>query len=617
MKKKLLTTAALLLLCPLAAPNSVLCQDLAMNMEDETLAMYFDLDEMVEAPTGVAKHIRQVAENVTIVTAQDIERMNAHNVAEVLNRVPGVFVQFNGRGFNTAASIHIQDSDFEHVLVLIDGIRWNDINAGMAVTAGIPVEIISRIEVIKGPASSTWGSALGGVINIITKKAGTASRPSGTLYASYGEYNSQEYHATLRGKAGGAGYFLSAGSQSSDGFLHNRNFDRKTLYGKVDLNLPNSSTLTVTSGYSEPEQRSFDWAEYDFRAETSERNFWSTVTFDSNITEKAAFSLSAFRYEQKFINNFYDLATETLSGASVFDNLNTGISGRLNVRLNSQEIVFGSEIERSQVKDKNNDRYLDETWSLYVNDTFTFGKVSITPGIRYDHLSLSDNFVSPSLGLTWQVTENTLLRALVAKGFRKPYIFTVRTAVPGIKPEKVTSYEAGFETTALPSCRLKATFFSHNVKDEWIFSDSSGWLNFNGGKAKRYGYELELETVPVQSFSAIASFTYVYTDYYGYKDNDDSYSAKTTLRYDNPDMLKAELFGRYMWWNEDRAPFDNPPEYGTMIWDLSLTKPLQINEGSSMDLFLTAHNLFDGRDYWIDVYDNAHRWLEAGIKFHF
>ncbi|MCJ7602985.1 MAG: TonB-dependent receptor plug domain-containing protein, partial [Desulfobulbaceae bacterium] len=184
--------------------------------------------------------------------------MNAHNVAEVLNRVPGFLVRFYGRDFNGTEDFHPQDADSQHVLVLVDGMRWNDIYSGMGWTNAIPVEIISRIEVIKGPASSTWGSALGGVVNIITKQTGGTERPTGTLSASFGEGNSQEYSATVAGKTGPAGYFIAAGSQSSDGLMGNRFYDRENVFGKVSIDLPHASTLTLTSGYSEPEMRLFD-----------------------------------------------------------------------------------------------------------------------------------------------------------------------------------------------------------------------------------------------------------------------------------------------------------------------------------------------------------------------
>ncbi|MCB2184064.1 MAG: TonB-dependent receptor [Desulfobulbaceae bacterium] len=613
MKKKLLATAALLLLCPFAVPNSVLCQDLSMNMEDETLAMYFDMDEVVETPTSVAKSIKQVAENVTIITAQDIERMNAHSVAEVLNRVPGFSVGFNGRGFNQSTAFHVQDSDYEHVLVLVDGVRWNDISAGMAVTNSIPVAIIDRIEVIKGPASSTWGSALGGVVNIISKKTGKNTRPSGTVSASYGEYNSQEYQVDITGKAGPVGYFVAAGSQSSDGFLHNRYYDQEDIFGKASIDLPHQTTLTILSGYSEPEMRFFDWDKYSYGATGTDRNFWSTVTVDTLVCDTVSLNVGAFRYQQKYIRDYYTLPDRMTYFDAFDDNTATGFNSRLTSLFDSQVLVLGGEFERDHHDDATSQRDYDETWALFLNDTITLGSFTLTPGVRYDHFSLTDSITSPSLGITWQAADHTLFRFLASRGFRKPYMSTAINAVPGLEAEKVTSYQAGVETTLLPACRLKATLFEHHVKDEWDY-DYATDLYYNGGKAKRYGVEVEVETFPWHDFSALASYTYVYTGTYGTEVNDDSYSAKLTLRYDNPDFVIADLFGRYMWWNEN---LKSNTGMTAMVWDLSLTKPLQLNERSSMDLFFTAHNLFDGRDYWHEIYDNAHRWVEAGIKFHF
>ncbi|MBA4395604.1 MAG: TonB-dependent receptor, partial [Desulfobacca sp.] len=145
----------------------------------EVLRLFYKEKDLVVSATRHPKPISQVAENITVVTAKEIEEMNAHTVAEVLNRIPGLFVVFSqGIGsFGSTSLLQIQGSEERHVLVQVDGITWNFLNSGAAETNSIPVGIIERIEVIKGPASSAWGSALGGVVNIITKPAGTAARP--------------------------------------------------------------------------------------------------------------------------------------------------------------------------------------------------------------------------------------------------------------------------------------------------------------------------------------------------------------------------------------------------------------------------------------------------------
>lgn len=585
----------------LASPLAVQAQDV---QEDEMLlAMYFDvgqhLDQKIEVTTRIPKPLRQIAENVTIISAEEIQRMNARSVGEVLNRAPGVFVQFAGQDFNSSNDFSIQDSDHHHVLVLVDGVRWNFDIEGMAVTNSIPIEIIDRIEVIKGPASSTWGSALGGVINIITKKTGTSIRPHGSLYAAYGEANSQHYSGTVSGKAGAASYFLVGTSQSSDGIILGRAYDDESFYGKIDITLPHKTIMTLTSGHSNPKNDLGDIFGYNL----DHRDFWATASLDSSLSQNVLLHISGFRKKQKFMYPPYTM---------YYDATTTGVASLVTASLNKHLITLGAEIDRVDAESSDT-AYTghEETWSLFVNDTLTVGDFSITPGIRYDHLSLTDNQLSPSLGVTWQYTDKTLFRAQVASGFRKPYL---ADETPHLEPETSTSYQAGIETSTVPYLLIKVDLFEHNEKDAWEWSPS--WTLYNGGKIKRYGYELEVTTVPFHHFSADASLTYIYTDYHGNQDNDDMYTAKLTLLYDNPKLFTAELFGQYIWWNEDRSL--TPYNDGTMIWDFNISKNIQVCEHTNVDIFATAHNLFNGSHNWTaDYYPNAHRWVEAGLRFHF
>ena len=145
--------------------------------------MYFKPEELVaETPTRSPKPVSKTAENVTVVTASDIQLMNAHTLAEVLNMVTGVQV-FGLGDPGIRANAFIQGSDAQQVTVIIDGVVLNNLSDNSVDVGLIPVQNIEKIEIIKGPASSAWGSALGGVVNIITK-AGKANNHGGMLSAS-------------------------------------------------------------------------------------------------------------------------------------------------------------------------------------------------------------------------------------------------------------------------------------------------------------------------------------------------------------------------------------------------------------------------------------------------
>src|SRR5512134_1864831 len=204
----LIAVAVLFASCP-----SVLAQS---AKEKSFLALYFTEEELeVVSATRSLTSISRVAENITVVTAAEIELMNAHTVADVLNTVTGVQVEFSG-GPGLIGIAFIQGSEARHVTVIIDGVVLNNLSNDTANLGQVPVQNIQKIEIIKGPASSAWGSALGGVINIITK-AGSAVNQGALLSGSYGKKNTGDFRVEGRGKQDKFCYYLTAGRIQSDG----------------------------------------------------------------------------------------------------------------------------------------------------------------------------------------------------------------------------------------------------------------------------------------------------------------------------------------------------------------------------------------------------------------
>ncbi|HJV67303.1 MAG TPA: TonB-dependent receptor plug domain-containing protein [Geomonas sp.] len=235
----------------IAATDAADSASAAPDAADRDLLMFWEEKELyVQTATRTAKPISQVAENMEVITAKDIEDMNAHTVDEVLSKVPGVFVDFETNDFNSPGQLHIQGSASRHVTVLLDGVVWNFVSDGHAETCSIPVGIIDRIEIVKGPASSTWGSGLGGVINIITKNPGDTVIPKGMAVTSYGQANSRDLNAQLYGRGGKLRYFLYAGRLASDGLASQRNSTADSVYGKFSVSPLHDLEITLSAGYS-------------------------------------------------------------------------------------------------------------------------------------------------------------------------------------------------------------------------------------------------------------------------------------------------------------------------------------------------------------------------------
>ena len=267
-----------------------------------------------------------------------------------------------------------------------------------------------------------------------------------------------------------------------------------------------------------------------------------------------------------------------------------------------------------------------DTRAIFANDTFIFNKWSITPGIRYDWNSITGSFTSPSLGITYQLREDSILRLSLARGFTIPPLSTTTGGGfflepnPSLTPEEVWSYQLGAETGALRYLWLKGTV-SHHDLDNALQREPFGAgpptfndLIINSGNVRRRGFELEVETVPLYNASLWGGVSYVRIEPSDTASPSENYTYNIGLRYDDKRSFRAELFGHFIWWEEEGPQQMN---YDDFVWDLNLNKKITLKENLAIDAFLSAHNLFDGTQYSLAGFENPDRWFEAGIRFRF
>lgn len=673
--KILLTVLILLSICPASFANEYAALTPTATAED--LLLFWDAKDLyVETATRHFKPISQAAENMSVVTAKEIEDMNAHTLYEVLNRVTGVFVEFQGEDFGSSALMYIQSPSHRtdmsrHVLVLLDGIIWN-IGQGNANINQIPVGIIDRIEIIKGPASSAWGSSLGGVINIITKGTGDTDRPSGTLSASYGEGRSQDYNAGVAGKKDKIGYYLFAGRQRSDGIREDlsRYFDRNSFYAKLHVPLSKDINLGFSGGYNEADLGFGDQLSVDTGSNMLVRDFFLTTSLNASLTKELKLDISLYTFKEKFIldsralgSGLYNNPPDHVEapGDPVYNNLiedeSIGGTAKLVWTHGIQNVVLGTDIIHTEedagrgfgpyfqtigVPALVEDSPVVDKFAVFANDTISIGRFSITPGIRYDHNTITGDFTSPSLGATFKAGERTILRASVSRGFTIPP--TAYTSVggfylnpnPDLESEKVWSFQTGVESSVTEYVWAKATVFYHDLKEaiQKAYYEagppSYNDMYINYGGIRRKGIELEAETAPFYNLSLTSGFIYVRTisgspppaapapfpapDPAPSKDAIDAYSYNVGIKYDDRQSLTAELFGHYTWWD---LLEDSEAKYNNIIWDFNLRKEIFSTELTNTELVVTIHNIFSASYYTLADNKNPQRWVEAGIRFTF
>ena len=177
-----------------------------------------NLPEMVITATRGEISSDELATATTVFTREDIEKRQVRTLPELLKTAPGLdLIEQGGYGKNT--SIFMRGTNSDHVLVLIDGIKAGSVTTGTTAFQFIPIEQIERIEIIRGPQSSLYGSeAIGGVIQIFTRKGSQKDTPSVTLDTGAGSYDTFNISGTVSGKWQNSWYSLGVSHLNSQGF---------------------------------------------------------------------------------------------------------------------------------------------------------------------------------------------------------------------------------------------------------------------------------------------------------------------------------------------------------------------------------------------------------------
>lgn len=207
------------------------------------------MEEIVVTATRVEESIKDVAQDVSVITKKEIESGSYRSVSEVLRNVMGLkLFEYGNRG--SLASVSLRGSTAEQVLILIDGKRLNkpgdgqfDLNA-----ISIPLENIERIEILRGSSSALYGAdAMGGVINIITR---IPDEPVTKFTASYGRFVARNINLNTSRKIGKAGFYFSVAKEASEGFRANMQYDIDSINTKFTYDISNDIHINLNVGYS-------------------------------------------------------------------------------------------------------------------------------------------------------------------------------------------------------------------------------------------------------------------------------------------------------------------------------------------------------------------------------
>jgi vitamin B12 transporter len=595
------------------------------DANDLSLSLGLTSDEPV-ATFRFPRPVSKIAENVTVITAPEIARLNAHTLAEVLNTVPGFQLdQLQTPG--SAVFFSVLGVTSKHILVQMDGVPLNFISAdNIAEIGNIPVQMIERVELIKGAASAAWGSALGGVINISTKSPATDRQFGGTASASIGDRATADLRAELSGTVNRFGYYLTGGNLRSDGLSVGNRTDLKHGFGKFSLDLPNRGKLTLGVEARQNSEGLEESASYDLRdtGDISYLNGYLALHYP--LAERLTLELNGRGGRRQVAARQALLSAPVLLADPRVREIYQGAGLGLNWGDAETNLSAGLEYENNDIRQREPVRLAPDTnfdlslerWSGYLNGTYSLGRLSILPGFRFDHTNLLENALSYTLGATFRLNDTTILRAYAARGYSMPVINNIEVLNGTRQLQNIWTLQTGIETSAIPYLWLKGTLFYNNI---WKIQTIDRQLRaIVLHEQIKQGVDLEFRTSPLYGLALTGGYTYV--DAWDKQtkaeltssDNGPRQGFKLGLNYDNSAIgLRGALTGNYAEWYQP----DLPPQDNAVIWDLHLTQKLFPREEMSPEFFFSVRNIFNDDQYQIDLHVNNPRWFEGGVRCHF
>lgn len=598
----------------LLVSNCISPFEVRAEVQDETLTLLGQPLQEDPIAGRLPRQLSRTAENTTVINSNEIEALNAHTLIDILATVPGIQLESQIGSLNGVYT-KIQGSNFSHVLVLLDGIPYNNLSDNFSDIGQIPARIIERVEIVKGAASSAWGQALGGVINVITKSPDPDRKFSGMASIAQGERHSSDSGGELSGTIDSFGYYLSGGYLASDGLNPNTGFHGSNAHSRFTWELPSKGEAGLLFNYSRHDRGDFAYVPLDYQSKDDAQRFIMGLSLRQPISTNFELELDAHHSDNQF-----GIETAILSSNEILQKLNnserfSGGGARVLWRQRDNLLVGGVDYQHASMQLSDALASVDlltrraDRFGFYLNDTYTLGALSLSPGIRYDLTGSSGDQISPSFGLTWQLTDNTLLRGYTAKGYSLPSLTLERGS------ERVWTSQFGVESSAIRYLWLKGTLFRNDTWDISVYDSQT--RSYRNERQIKQGVELEGRTAEVFNLSLRSGYSFVDAR----RDSDDSvvrdvprHTLHLGLQYDDHSRIKGLLTGRYIDWNAEQYHIGS---YGSYIWDLHLNATPFNGDYKGLELFLSLRNIFNASQYLDEAYRNNGRWLEGGARFRF
>ena len=476
---------------------------------------------VVVTATRTPTSLKDVGSSISVITGKEIQRSGKTTVLEVLRTTPGVeIVQTGGAGKTT--SVFLRGANSSHTLVLVDGVRMNSNTAGLFDLADLKADNIERIEILRGPQSTLYGSeAIGGVIHIFTKRG--TGKPETSVRLEGGSFDFFHGAGVHRGTVGNLDYSLSASFMDLDGVSaasEDAGNDEKDGYQNVstvnrfDLSFMDDGRADLVLRFYRGET-DLDGFEFgvgpadDLNYTQTRETFIASLNIKKSLGEKIEQTVRVGMHSDELtgedpdtmFNNYtiksQILNTELQTDITLAERTILSVGYDYEQRMGENEGTFDEEVDIHSL-------FAQAQWS--VNDLF------LTAGVRIDDHSEFGDETTYRGTISTLIMPSTRLHSSIGTGFKAPAfndLFWPGFGNRDLLPETSLGYDAGIEQDFMDNkIMLDLTYF-HNEFDDLIdlVSGATGFMAVNVNEAEVDGLEASLRVDVTENLNVVLSYT--------------------------------------------------------------------------------------------------------------
>jgi outer membrane receptor for ferrienterochelin and colicins len=556
-------------------------------------AQTHDVDAIVVTGARSERRLADTPVATEVITRRELEESGAESAADVLEHYDGVQIDRSFAG----ASVSLQGLDSEYVLVLVDGERVIGRVNGVVDLGRLRVEHIERIEIVRGPSSALYGSdAIGGVINVITRRAGDEEVELEAT-AQYGTLNQVEASALGAVRLGDWSARLSAGYHRRDAFdLDERDpstdssrFDEVHVAGSGGYE-DDAFELELRAEYFYRDQAGIDsttaGAVFDRTSRTETLTVAAAPQIEIDAETKLSFDVHYALFRDQFLSdqrgsNALDQLQETVEHLVQASTLFEALVAETHLFSIGADAMYES-LASERLTGGAGDRFRG---ALYVEDEWTMldePLASIVPGVRVDADSQFGWSVTPKVALRVDPIEEVALRMSYGVGYRAPgfrelLLFFENPSAgylvegnPALRPETSIGVNAGVEVRPIRWLRAGVNFFRNDIDD---LIDTTLAVDATGGEPDRYTYT-NVATAHTQGIEATLAIRLL-----------------RSLRVGLEATARGSIAGERPFYGDD----DGDGELERIDADPYATLDLRVAKhfGEHLTLFVEGENLFD------------------------